>query len=50
MSALSDLLASQTQLDERQTAHLQQLVAEWQLLSDLSFADLLLWVPTTDRG
>jgi len=50
MSALSDLLASQTQLDERQTAHLQQLVAEWQLLSDLSFADLLLWVPTSTEG
>ncbi|MDQ1720692.1 MAG: two-component system, sensor histidine kinase PdtaS [Pseudonocardiales bacterium] len=50
MSALSDLLASQTQLDEHQTAHLQQLVAEWQLLSDLSFADLLLWVPTGVEG
>ncbi len=50
MSALSDLLASQTQLDEHQTAHLQQLVAEWQLLADLSFADLLLWVPTGTEG
>ncbi|HEX8096012.1 sensor histidine kinase [Jatrophihabitans sp.] len=50
MSALSDLLASQTQLDQHQTAHLQQLVAEWQLLSDLSFADLLLWVPTATEG
>jgi two-component sensor histidine kinase len=48
MSALSDLLASQTQLDQHQTAHLQQLVAEWQLLSDLSFADLLLWVPIAE--
>src|SRR6476661_2381978 len=50
MSALSDLLASHTRLDERQTAHLQQLVAEWQLLADLSFADLLLWVPTASEG
>ena len=50
MSALLDLLASQTHLDQRQTAHLQQLVAEWQLLSDLSFADLLLWVPTATDG
>ena len=25
--------------------HLQRLVGEWQLLSDLAFADLLLWVP-----
>ena len=45
MSALSDLLASHTVLDISQTDHLQRLVAEWQLLSDLSFADLLLWVP-----
>jgi two-component sensor histidine kinase len=45
MSALSDLLASHTALDSDQTAHLQRLVAEWQLLSDMSFADLLLWVP-----
>ncbi len=29
-------------------AHLQRLVGEWQLLSDLSFADLLLWVPVGD--
>lgn len=50
MSALSDLLASETTLDDEQTAHLQQLVAEWQLLSDMSFADLLLWVPTATDG
>ncbi|MGI8667429.1 MAG: histidine kinase N-terminal domain-containing protein, partial [Jatrophihabitans sp.] len=47
MSALSYLLASNTALDPDQTGHLQQLVAEWQLLSDMSFADLLLWVPTS---
>ncbi|MDQ2837549.1 MAG: PAS domain-containing sensor histidine kinase [Actinomycetota bacterium] len=46
MSALSNLLASITTLDAEQTGHLQQLVAEWQLVSDMSFADLLLWVPT----
>jgi two-component sensor histidine kinase len=49
MSALSDLLASHTHLDSDQTGHLQRLVAEWQLLSDLSFADLLLWVPVAPR-
>ncbi len=48
MSALSYLLASNTTLDAEQTGHLQQLVADWQLLSDLSFADLLLWVPSQD--
>ncbi|MDQ6849027.1 MAG: PAS domain-containing sensor histidine kinase [Actinomycetota bacterium] len=45
MSALSDLLAARTGLGEAQVDHLQRLVGEWQLLSDLSFADLLLWVP-----
>ena len=45
MSALSDLLAARTGLTDRQVDHLQRLVGEWQLLSDLSFADLLLWVP-----
>ncbi len=47
MSALSDLLAARTELTEAQVDHLQRLVGEWQLLSDLSFADLLLWVPVT---
>ena len=45
MSALTDLLAARTSLAEAQIAHLQRLVGEWQLLSDLAFADLLLWVP-----
>jgi two-component sensor histidine kinase len=47
MSALSELLARFSDLDGDQTAHLQRLVAEWQLLADLSFADLLLWVPVS---
>jgi two-component system, sensor histidine kinase PdtaS len=45
VSALSDLLTSRTALDDEQIHHLQRLVGEWQLLSDLSFADLLLWIP-----
>jgi two-component sensor histidine kinase len=45
MSALSDVLAARTQLSDDQVAHLQRLVGEWQLLADLAFADLLLWVP-----
>src|SRR3954451_6303690 len=47
VSALSDLLGSRTTLDDAQISHLQRLVGEWQLLSDLSFADLLLWVPVS---
>ncbi|HTZ44169.1 MAG TPA: histidine kinase N-terminal domain-containing protein [Jatrophihabitans sp.] len=50
MSALSTLLATNTALTAAETGHLQQLVAEWQLLSDMSFADLLLWVPITPDG
>ncbi len=46
MSALSDLLAARTSFDDAQVAGVQRLVSEWQLLADLSFADLLLWVPT----
>jgi len=34
-----------TSLSEIQTTHLGELVTEWQLLADLSFADLTLWVP-----
>ncbi|HEU5268366.1 MAG TPA: histidine kinase N-terminal domain-containing protein [Jatrophihabitans sp.] len=50
MSALSNLLASHTSLTAAQIEHLQQLVAEWQLLSDMSFADLLLWAPVLPDG
>ena len=45
MSTLFELLAEHTALPPDDVEHLQRLVGEWQLLSDLSFADLLLWVP-----
>jgi two-component sensor histidine kinase len=48
VSALSDLLLARTSLADAEVSHLQRLVGEWQLLSDLSFADLLLWVPLAD--
>lgn len=44
VSALSDLLAARTSLKDAQIAHVQRLVGEWQLLADLAFSDLLLWV------
>ncbi|MFC5140115.1 sensor histidine kinase [Actinomycetospora rhizophila] len=44
MSTLSNLLAAHTALSGAAAAHLQRVVAEWQLLADLSFADFLLWV------
>jgi two-component sensor histidine kinase len=48
MSSLSALAATYTKLTEPQVQHLQRLVGEWQLLADLSFADLLLWVVVDD--
>ncbi|WP_199439430.1 PAS domain-containing sensor histidine kinase [Umezawaea beigongshangensis] len=48
MSTLTDLLAEHTGLSGAVVDHLQLVVAEWQLLSDLSFADFLLWVPLED--
>jgi two-component system, sensor histidine kinase PdtaS len=44
MSTLSDLLAEHTDLPGAAVDHLQRVVGDWQLLSDLSFADLQLWV------
>ena len=38
-------LTSASSLNESDQKRLQSLIAEWQLLADLSFADLLLWVP-----
>ncbi len=48
MSTLSELLAEHTRLDGSVVEHLQRVVAEWQLLSDMSFADFLLWIPLSD--
>ena len=44
MSTLSDLLAEHTDLPGAAVDHLQRVVGDWQLLADLSFADLQLWV------
>lgn len=45
MSTLRDLVEEYGALDPADIDHLHQLAGDWQLLSDLSFADLLLWVP-----
>jgi len=44
VSTLSALLAQHTDLPGAAVDHLQRVVGEWQLLADLSFADVLLWV------
>jgi two-component sensor histidine kinase len=48
VSTLSDLASERTTLVRGDVALLQTLVGEWQLVSDLSFADLVLWVRTKD--
>ena len=44
MSTLVELVRARTDLTRLDLEHLQRLVAEWQLVADLSFADLVLWV------
>ena len=46
MPTLNDLARSHTYLDDADIEWLHSLVSDWQLLADLSFADLLLWAPT----
>ncbi|MBO0732275.1 MAG: histidine kinase N-terminal domain-containing protein, partial [Acidimicrobiaceae bacterium] len=48
MATLPELVRSHTALDGPEVDHLQRLVAAWGTLSDLSFADLLLFVPLRD--
>jgi two-component sensor histidine kinase len=48
VSSFHDLVRSDAALDDDDRAWLHALVADWQLLADLSFADLVLWVPTED--
>lgn len=45
MPAIEEFLRGRSPLDDNQIHSLRELIADWQLLSDLSFADLILWVP-----
>jgi two-component system, sensor histidine kinase PdtaS len=45
VSTMSDLLARHSKLSAEAVEHLQRVVAEWQLLADMSFADFLIWIP-----
>ena len=45
MATFAELIAKNSQLTKDEIDHLSELVAEWRLLADLSFADLLLWLP-----
>ena len=50
MSTLADLVRARTGLEEVDVDWLHRLVGEWQLVADLSFADLLLRVRTGEGG
>jgi len=43
-------LARRARLDARDVQWLHALVSDWQLLADLSFADLILWAQLPDQG
>jgi hypothetical protein len=45
MPQLDAFLRDRSPLDANQIRRIRELTADWQLLSDLSFADLILWVP-----
>ena len=48
MPTLTELVRSHTDLDEADVAWLQLLQADWQIIADLSFADLVMWLPDRD--
>ncbi|BDZ42823.1 histidine kinase [Paraoerskovia sediminicola] len=47
---MSDLIARHAQLSDADNEWLHLLVGDWQVISDLAFADLVLWMPTDDFG
>ncbi|WP_091119166.1 sensor histidine kinase [Nocardioides terrae] len=48
MPTLNELVLSHTDLDGADVDWLQLLMADWQIVADLSFADLVLWLPDRD--
>jgi two-component system, sensor histidine kinase PdtaS len=43
MASLQEITETYASIDDAEVDHLQALVSDWQILADLSFADLLLW-------
>jgi two-component system, sensor histidine kinase PdtaS len=48
MPSMSEIISEHTDLSEGDHHWLKLLVSEWQLLADLSFSDLVLWVRDSD--
>ncbi|SDS26224.1 Two-component sensor histidine kinase, contains HisKA and HATPase domains [Paraoerskovia marina] len=47
---MSDLFSQHADLSDADNDWLHQLVGDWQVISDLAFADLVLWLPTAEHG
>ena len=43
--SLNDVVKAYTDLEDDDVAWLHLLIADWQIIADLSFADLVLWLP-----
>ena len=50
MPSLEQLVRRHADLDDADLVWLQRLVADWQMVADLSFADLVLWIPDRVAG
>jgi len=48
VSTLSDLVERHGDLDAADVEWLHHLAGDWQFISDLAFADLVLWLPTRE--
>src|SRR5918998_537582 len=48
MPSMSEIISGRTDLSEDEQRWLRLLVSEWHLFADLSFSDLVLWVPDRD--
>src|SRR3954470_24635581 len=49
VASLIELVRAHTDLDPEDVAWLQLLQADWQIIADLSFADLVLWLPDQEE-
>jgi len=47
--SLSELVRVHTDLDDEDVRWLHLLLADWQIIADLSFADLVLWLPDQEQ-
>ena len=49
MAQIEELLEGKSQLSADEILHLKKISSDWQLIADLSFADLAIWVETKEN-